>query len=91
MSVLPLLFTFLLQICILLNQTYSKYREYLPSYFPSRRDTRGMNAFQMSEYKRQAETCVTQIPECTPLAPAVANDPKQASGPIIKSKKNGSR
>ena len=45
----------------------------------------------MSEYKRQAETCVTQIPECTPLAPAVANDPKDVAAPIIKNDKNGSR
>ena len=43
----------------------------------------------MSEYKRQAETCVTQIPECTPLAPAVANDPKDVVAPIIKNDKNG--
>ena len=81
----------LFQICILLNQTYSKYREYLPSYFQSRGDNRGHNTFQMSEYKRQAETCVTQIPECTPLAPAVANDPKDVVAPIIKNDKNGSR
>ena len=35
----------------------------------------------MSEFKRdrQAETCVTQIPECTPLAPAVEKNPKDVS------------
>ena len=40
----------------------------------------------MSEYhRRQGETCVTQIPECTPFAPAfVSNDPKLLTSPIIK-------
>ena len=45
----------------------------------------------MSELKRQGETCVTQIPECTPLAPALANSPKDISAPIIKNLKEGTR
>ena len=81
------------QIRILLNQTYSRFREYLPSYFHARQDYRNTttNAFQMTEYKRQGETCVTQIPECTPLAPAVASNPKVGTSPIIKNRANGSR
>ena len=45
----------------------------------------------MSEFKRQGETFVTQIPECTPLAPALANSPKDISAPIIKNLKEGTR
>ena len=45
----------------------------------------------MSEFKRQGETCVTQIPECTPLAPALADSPKDISAPIIKNLKEGAR
>ena len=45
----------------------------------------------MSEFKRQGETFVTQIPECTPLAPALSNSPKDISAPIIKNLKEGTR
>ena len=75
------------QIRILLKQTFSRCREsifdhHLPNHVSAQRS----NTFQMSEYhRRQGETCVTQIPECTPFAPAfVSNDPKLLTSPIIK-------
>ena len=86
-----------MQIRNLLDQTYGRlldsgFDNVFLSYLSDRRNNRSSNTFRMSEYRQQNETCVTQIPESTPLAPAVPTTPIEAAASIIDTNiKNGSR